>query len=251
MATLGELRQEIFDYVRLSLADGMVEVELDTEHYEMALRQAFRRYRQRAAAAEEESFGFLTIVKNQQEYIMPEEVTLVRQVFRRTIGSTNSDSATQFEPFEAAFVNTYLLQSGRVGGLATYDFWAQYQELSARMFGGFLNFTYNKATRKLTFIRKLQGSGEEVLLWIYNRKPDVTILSDEHIFPWIQDYTLAKAKMSLGEARSKYATIAGPQGGTSLNGETLKAEALQELERLDLELKNFVDGSDPLWFVIG
>ena len=42
---------------------------------------------------------------------------------------------------------------------------------------------------------------------------------------WIKDYTLASCKYMLGEAREKFATIAGPQGGTSLNGSTLKAEA--------------------------
>jgi len=42
----------------------------------------------------------------------------------------------------------------------------------------------------------------------------------------------------LGEARSKFNTIAGPQGGTSLNGDALKNEALAEMERLEIEVKN-------------
>ena len=61
--------------------------------------------------------------------------------------------------------------------------------------------------------------------------------------PWIQDYALALAKYTLGEARSKFSTIAGPQGGTSLNGDSLKAEAQVELDKLDEELRNYVDGS--------
>jgi len=47
--------------------------------------------------------------------------------------------------------------------------------------------------------------------------------------------------MMLGEARSKFSTIAGPQGGFSLNGDALKTEARAEFDRLDLELTNFVD----------
>ena len=42
-----------------------------------------------------------------------------------------------------------------------------------------------------------------------------------------------------------------PQGGTSLNGDALKAEAQVELDKLDEELRNYVDGSDPLSFIIG
>jgi hypothetical protein len=59
------------------------------------------------------------------------------------------------------------------------------------------------------------------------------------------------AKFTLGEARSKFSTIAGPQGGTSMNGDTLKAEAQAEMQQLEEDLRNYVDGSDPLSFIIG
>jgi hypothetical protein len=77
------------------------------------------------------------------------------------------------------------------------------------------------------------------------------LLNDTKTQPWIQDYSLALAKYTLGEARSKFSTIAGPQGGTSMNGDTLKAEAQGEMQQLELDLKNYVDGSDPLSFIIG
>mgnify|MGYP000550012365 CR=1 FL=1 len=43
-------RAEITDYIRLRLADGIVDVELDKEHYEMAIKQALIKYRQRSAS---------------------------------------------------------------------------------------------------------------------------------------------------------------------------------------------------------
>jgi len=55
----------------------------------------------------------------------------------------------------------------------------------------------------------------------------------------------------LGEARGKFATIAGPQGGTSLNGDALKADATAEMEKLEQEINNYIDGSKPLSFIIG
>jgi hypothetical protein len=82
-------------------------------------------------------------------------------------------------------------------------------------------------------------------------RPESRLLQDRHAGPWIQDYSLALAKYTLGEARSKFSTIAGPQGGTSLNGDSLKAEAQVEIDKLDEELRNYVDGSDPLSFIIG
>jgi hypothetical protein len=92
---------------------------------------------------------------------------------------------------------------------------------------------------------------ETVLLWIYNKKPDSMLFNSEAIFPWIQDYALAVAKDMLGQAREKFATIAGPQGGTTLNGAALKGEAKAEMEALEEELKRYYDGSQPYTWVIG
>ena len=55
----------------------------------------------------------------------------------------------------------------------------------------------------------------------------------------------------LGEAREKFASIAGPGGGTSLNGSALKAEAKAMQDQLLLDLKNYVDYSQPLTWVQG
>ena len=55
----------------------------------------------------------------------------------------------------------------------------------------------------------------------------------------------------LGEARSKFATIAGPQGGGQLNGDTLKNEAAQEMEKLEAEVATAVPGGSGYSFLIG
>ena len=55
----------------------------------------------------------------------------------------------------------------------------------------------------------------------------------------------------LGEARSKFATIAGPQGGSTLNGDTLKAEATAEMEKLETEVQTAVPGGVGYGFTIG
>ena len=237
MADLTTLRKDIQDYIYFRLGGDMVDVELDPAHYDMCIDQSIRKYRQKAQNSTESSYVFLEIVEEQQNYTLPDEIQEVRQVFRRAVGSGSSDTGTQFEPFEAAFVNTYLLQAGRVGGQATYEMYYQYQELSARLFGGFVNFDWEPVTKRLTLLRKFEASGENVVLWCYNTRPDTTLLQDNKTQPWIQDYSLALAKYTLGEARSKFSTIAGPQGGTSMNGDTLKAEAQGEMQDLELQLK--------------
>ena len=252
-------RGEITDYIRLRLADGIVDVELDTDHYDLAIDQAILKYRQRASNSQEESYAFLKLKPETQEYILPNTVMDVRAAYRRGIGSVTGTTASQFEPFASGYLNTYMLVAGRVGGLLSYELFVDYQKMSMKMFGGYLNFHYNKTTRKLTIIRKMPTQGanpqesqmEDVLLHIYNYKPESMLLNDYQAFPWIQEYAYSFAKRILGEAREKFATIAGPSGGTSLNGASLKAEANEEMASLEQQLKDYVDGSMPLTWIIG
>lgn len=251
MPDLVELKQQLFKNVELRLGGGIVDVELDPEHYEASYRYAISTYRQRAQNAYEESYSLLTIEKDKSSYILPQEITTVRQVFRRTVGLETGPSATSFDPFSSAILNTYLLNYNYAGGLATYDFYAGYIELAARMFGGYVIHTFNPVTKEIRFVRNFKGSGEQVLLWTDNLKPEITLLQNPSIANWITSWTLTQCKMILGEAREKFASIAGPGGGTSLNGAAMKAEAKQSFDELLEELRRYVDWSMPLTWVQG
>ena len=61
----------------------------------------------------------------------------------------------------------------------------------------------------------------------------------------------AVCKMIIGEAREKFASIAGPQGGSTLNGTAMKTEAQTQMDKCIEDLKLYVDGSQPLTLVIG
>ena len=138
-----------------------------------------------------------------------------------------------------------------MGGLATYELFAQYQEVVGRMFGSFIEFKWHSQTHKLTLLQRPRNSDEELMLYTYNYRPDIGILNDYQAQQWIKDYTLANCKIMIAQAREKFAQIAGPQGGTSLNGSALKAEATAEIERLETELATQVAGGRGYTFIIG
>ena len=252
MANLATQKQEIFDYVHTFLGGGMVDVELDPVHYETALTKALTRFRQRSDNSVEESYLFMPTIIDENTYTLPNEVIEVRKLFRRSIGSRTGggDGGTLFEPFNMAYTNTYLLASSNMGGLATYDMFSQYQELVGRMFGSFIEFKWNSTTKQLTLLQRPRAE-EDLLLYCYNYRPDSELLNDYLAVQWIKDYTLAACKFMLGEARSKFATIAGPQGGSTLNGDTLKAEAQSEMEKLEQEVSTAVPGGVGYGFTIG
>ena len=55
-------RNKAIKYIELSLGGGMVDVELDREHYDMAIDKALAKYRQRSSRAVEESFMVLKLM---------------------------------------------------------------------------------------------------------------------------------------------------------------------------------------------
>jgi uncharacterized protein (UPF0335 family) len=345
------VKNEIIDYIRLRLGYGMIDIEADKEHFDMGIKQALIRYRQKSSNSVEESYAFLDLYPETQEYILPNTIMNVRAIYRRGIGSVSGTTASQFEPFATGYLNTYMLVGGRVGGLASYELFSGYQELAMRMFGGYISFTWNKVTKKLTLTRKIpyQGAGatlrvvsltasgtvpgstvtfqisggspwagvdvgseisitncpvsgyngtytivtrdpsgtiftclntanlgstavtgfelastfvsspsspdnavtESVMLHIDNYKPDIMLLNDPQVFPWIQDYAYALTTIAIGQAREKFASIAGPQGGTTLNGTALKSEGAELLKELDEQIKNYADGGMPLTWITG
>jgi len=252
MSSNDQAKQQVFDYCKAMLGDGMIDVELDPVHYETALDRSLGVFRQRSDNAVEESYVFLNLLEDTNEYILPKEIQQVRQVFRRSIGSRTGGGTggTVFEPFNLAYTNTYLLSSTNMGGLLTYELFSGYQELVGKMFGSFINFNWNPQSKKL-YIHQRPRTDESVMLLVYNSKPDFAIIDDVYSGQWIKDYTLANCKMMIGQAREKFAQIAGPQGGSSLNGATMKQEATADMERLTTELVTLVSGGLGYSWIIG
>ncbi len=251
-------RSKLIGEIKLRLGVGMIDIELDPEHFEYAVTAAIDRYRQRADNSTQESFVFLDTQPEVSTYTLPKEVQTVVTVYRRTMSATAGGMGAQIDPFGLAFTNNiYMIQAGNgglsgggAGSLATYDFAMQFQELAGRMFGRDIMFTWDTVGKKITFHRKLMAV-EQICLHVHNARPEEVLLTDYSSKPWLRDYATSMCKLMLGEARSKFQGLGGPQGGVTLNGEKMATEAKDEMDRLELELQNFVDGHSGWPFVIG
>ncbi len=249
--TLDEIKQAMFNNIRLRLGDGIIDLELDPQHFDAAYNYTIKLYRQRAQNATVESYTLMTVVQNIDTYTLPQEFINVRSLFRRTVGLETGPSSTSFDPFSSAILNTYLLNYNYTGGMATYDFYAGYVELAARMFGGYVNYTFNPVTKVLRVVRDFKGTGERILIWADVQRPEEELLQDPGAGVWIGDFILAVLKGIIGEAREKFGTIAGPGGGTTLNGTAMKAESKALQEALLDDLRKFQDYSQPLTWIQG
>jgi hypothetical protein len=248
---LEELKQALFENIHLRLGGDIIDLELDPQHYEACYNYAIKVYRQRAQNATQESYTLMTVEKNVDTYTLPSEFINVRSLFRRTVGLETGPSSSSFDPFSSAILNTYLLNYNYTGGMATYDFYAGYVKLAARMFGGYVTYTFDPVTKVLRVVRDFKGTGERILIWADIQRPEAVLIQDPGSGVWIGDFILAQLKCIIGEAREKFGSIAGPGGGTTLNGTAMKAEGAKAQEQLLLDLKNYVDYSQPLTWIQG
>ena len=243
-------REELIREMQLRLADGIVDVELDREHYDVAIDKAVGIYRQLSSNSVQESVIFVETIDGQTEYTLPDEVMEVKRIYRRGIG-TNSGGGTNFDPFDVAFNNMYMLQAGQIGGLAVFDAFAQYKETIGRIFGSEYNFLWNKNTKQLKILRNIRHE-EDIAVGVFNFVPESILLKDIYASNWLGSYALAMSKLMLGEARSKYQSgLPGAGGAITLNGETLKTEGQNEILTLKESLHNMEEGNSPLGFIIG
>jgi hypothetical protein len=244
-------RQVLIDEVFRRLGGGMVTIELTPDHYDDALNTALNTYRQRSANSVEERYTFLNLIPDQSVYQLPQEIVEVREIFRGGVGGVISGSS--FEPFGAQMANQmYLGGSGSssMGSLVTYELFTGFQDLVGTMFGRHIMFTWQPVTKRLELMRQPRGE-ETVMLWVYQVKGEENLLIDPYARPWLLRYTLAISKMMLGEARSRFGSFIGPQGGTTLNGDALKSEGQMEIDNLHLEISNQVEQNIGYGFLIG
>jgi hypothetical protein len=250
IGSLDVLKNRVFDYVKSRLGDKMVEIDLEPFHYEQALTRAQEVLQTRSAAATEESFAFLAVQNDVQIYTLPEEIQYVLQIWRRSLGDLGN-GGSEIDPFSQGYLNVYILNAGRSGGLLNYELFKDYEFQVDRMFGGQIDYNYNSITKELTLIRKPCGENERLLLQTYNFRPLVQLLSDPLTLTFFKEYTYALCLSSLGHARAKYNSLISPGGGTSLDGASLIAESQALMTELDTALSNYRFGGTPLSFIIG
>jgi hypothetical protein len=232
------------------LGDTMIDVELSDQQLDTCINLALRKLKQRGDAYVEESFVLLTLKKNQKEYILPDEIIEIQQIYRRgytrTFGST---SGTNIDPFTvASMTNVYML--GTTDGRSQFcspvniELYSNYMKTYGKMLGAYPLYQFNPNTHKLIFAENPRGEDEIVLLHSYVDKPDYEVIQDRFAGLWIENWAFAEAMELLGRIRSRFSNLAGPLGQVSQDGEALKNESKALKEELTKELNNFVAGGD-------
>lgn len=243
-----EVRNKVANSILTRLGGNEMDIELDPTTVQKCIDLALAKLKQRSDACLEESLVLLTLQRNQKEYILPDEIEEIERIYRKGYGRQYGSLAGQnMDPFAYSWTNMYmcgLLGASKVGGLVTFDLNTSYLKTAGKMFGMYMNYSFNPNTHKLVLVENPRSDNEIILLHSYVMRPDYMILQDKSSGLWCENWALAEAKEILGQLRERFSSgLPSPMAGsTAQNGAQLKAEAKAEKELLEKELNHFVPG---------
>jgi len=216
-------------------------VELEEEHFNIAIDNALDNYRAWSDGAYTRKFFLFTLIEGQQTYYLnspqdhTDSIVSINKIHRLNILGANSlnwDSNIYFQ----TFLNQYY-SSGYTDILSIHLVHSLSEEFQ-RIFAGDMMFQWNEPSRELFVTRKI-ARNEKVIIEAYCERTEQELILDRWCKQFLQNWALAECKYYLGMIRSKYSSgTPGPSGSITLNGELLITEARQDMQELKEELMN-------------
>jgi hypothetical protein len=221
-------------------------VELTEEQFNVAVDNAVDEFRRRADNAYSHRYISFTIKKGQSVYYLndprdhTDKIVTVIKIHRiNQLGISSLSAETGL--YAQAFFNQ-LYQGSNVDVLSIHMM-NQLSELYERVFAGNLTFTWDEPSRQLTVLRRTNVEAERVLLEVSMERTEQELLFDRWARQWLQAWAQSEVMEMLGDIRSKFGNLPGPNGGITLNGsellsraETLQTELLRQIT--DYEVGN-------------
>ena len=243
-----EVRRNIIDTIYTKLGGNEMEIELDPATIDKCIDLAIAKLRQRSDSSIEESLILLTLVKNQREYILPEEIVVIERLYRKGFSRFYGNSSS-FDPFLYAGWNNIfsctMNNAGRSGGLVTYSLSMDYLQTCSKLFCAYMNYSFNPNTHRLVLAENPRTDNEVILLHSYVDKPDYMLLQDRYASLWLIDWAFAESMEILAKLRGRFSGgLPNPMSGnTTQDTNTLTSQAKEIKERLEKELNHFTTGS--------
>jgi hypothetical protein len=232
--------QDIQDYVRRKLGDGVVCVELTDNQIDDAINRA----KLWAQGWIGQGRAYLITFDGTTEYVPPTDCESVTEV----VFTMSGDSL--FDMFKWAGVELNIAEFTMVrppgGGYTDLVQHMQYLKLGQRVMSAERSWEWDRVRNRLV-ISPAPASGEKALIYYLAKTLDLTYLrSYEQAL--VQDYALAGSMETLGYIRTKYAEIPTASGSTTMNGDTLLGNASQLFDKLNEQARNL---TPPLSFITG
>lgn len=204
-------------------------VELDENHFNLAIDNALGNIRRYSDAAYSKRYFFMGISEFQDVYYLNDIHTGTNNIVDvLKIHRLNMMGMNNFAPdniFAQQFMNQFYAP-GMTADLVSVHLISAMSELYQVMFAADIAFNWNEASRELRIYKKFYAP-TKVLVESACEKLDEELLNDRWLQQWLQLWAKSELYYILGNIRGKFSTLPGPGGGLQLNADTLISQAQQ------------------------
>ena len=231
-------------WIRRKLGHPIVAVELDDSQILDNITDALQYYKRYSGTTTYENALLVQLSKDQPLYILDDTVLSVLNF--DTTATVGSGINTLFSVENTLFNEGMLGDFSKDMGLVSWQLAQQYVDMARDLLIPMHIIDFNPYDKKL----KITPTPTEDVVGILKvwSTWDFTFTSPIYNEIWLKQYALALSKISLGEIRGKFSGTALPGGGT-INGDSMRAEGLEEKEKLEENIIEF-DGEPLGWYVV-
>lgn len=236
----GKVIEQIKDYVQLMLGAPVLDLELDEQQLDLAVKQTLK-VMEYFAPREYTKYHTFATSPGKSVYKMPPDIGYIRNVFYRQTAefafqSTDLQGALPIEYFypggayssiQGGLIDPIQPIWGRMGEWVLYK---MYERMYARTSSGLGGWEF------------VGGYSHIKLYPIPYRAYHVIVQYMQRCYDWeevtlaMQEGALAHAKMMVGTIRKKFQGGLGPSGGMTLDGEAMYQEGKEEYKAWKEEL---------------
>jgi len=224
-----QVSSKLKKYIKRRLGEPIVDVELEDDHLEDCIDDATRWW---AGIMDQVRLAVLSINPNGGNYSVPDDCQEIVDVYFEE-GRDRILDVFDWAGVELAPVGYGSYFSTPSGAYSYIQQWQAYLEHGKKVVSVDPDWEYDRYDRILRIYpsggRDDGSLGNKAAILYQTAQIDLSKLHN-YEFDLVRRYALASAMETLGNIRTKYATIASAQGEVSLNGDTLlgNAEALKE-----------------------
>lgn len=236
-------RTELKDYCLRKLGFPVIDINLDDDQIEDRVDDALQKFREYSYDGTEEIYLAHQVTANNitDGYIdVSDNISGITRVLPISGSSISSNASQGFNIFDINYqirLNDFynLLSSS----YTYYVIARQHLSMLDMIVTGELPFTFNKKTSRVYIQMDWAGrlNADQYVVFQANRIVDESTYSKVFNDIWLKSYTAALIKRQWGSNLTKYANYTLP-GGLVVNGEKIYTDAVEEIEKLEVELRD-------------
>lgn len=236
-------RTQLKDYCLRKLGFPVIDLNLDDDQIDDRIDDALQKFREYSYDGTEEIYLAHQVTANNitNRYIdVSDNIIGITRVFPVSGGSISSTASQGFNIFDINYqirLNDFynLLSSS----YTYYVIARQHLSMLDMIVTGEIPFTYNKKSNRIYIQMDFAGRLDEGQYMVFQAYRITDPDSYNKVFNdiWVKSYTTSLIKRQWGSNLTKYANYTLP-GGLTVNGEKIYADAVEEIEKLEVELRD-------------